>query len=297
MGTGEIARPIASGPHASLEAAAAELLELNSVSKEQLLSFESRLPSDQLRKSSAPRVGSVSFSTGAFVHAHVPGIRHNTRIFPNFTKLLCRYVKQACSAFSFTALVILHNLLSDFHRDLNNLPGSLNCVLPLSDFSGGQLWIQAEGGPIQQQVNGRSVSGSLHEVHASPVLFDARSAWHKTLPWEGDRTVLVAFTPDLFTRLDPADQVLLASLGFVPPPVADVEGLNSSGANSAFTPPPASPRVHLDARPPAEVLPVEEAAPCHLPAPPVVESAGQAPMDIPPAAVAAEPPTRWLNFL
>ena len=135
-------------------------------------------------------------------------------------------------------------------------------------------------------MNGRSVSGSLHEVHASPVLFDARSAWHKTLPWEGDRTVLVAFTPDLFTRLDPADQVLLASLGFVPPPVADVEGLNSSGANSAFTPPPASPRVHLDARPPAEVSPVEEAAPSHLPAPPVVESAGQAPMDIPPAAVA-----------
>ena len=176
MGTGEVARPIASGLHASLEAAAAELLELNSVSKEQPLSFVSQLPSDQLRKSSASRVGSVSFSTGAFVHAHVPGIRHNTRIFPNFTKLLCRYVKQACPTFSFTALVILHNLLSDFHRDLNNLPGSLNCVLPLSDFSGGQLWIQDEGGPIQQQVNGRSLSGSLHEVHASPVLFDARSA-------------------------------------------------------------------------------------------------------------------------
>ena len=230
VGTGEIARPIASGPHASLEAAAAELLELNSVSKEQLLTFVSQLPSDQLRKSSAPRAGSVSFSTGAFVHAHVPGLRHNTRVFPNFTRPLCRYVKQTCPALSFTALVILHNLLSDFHRDLNNLPGSLNCVLPLSDFSGGQLWIQAEDGPIEQQVNGRSVFGCLHEVQASPVLFDARSAWHKTLPWEGDRTVLVAFTPDLFARLDPADRDLLASLGFVLPPLAAAEGLHSLGA-------------------------------------------------------------------
>ena len=301
VGTGEVARPIASGPHASLEAAAAELLELNSVSKEQLLSFVSQLPSDQLRKSSAPRVGSVSFSTGAFVHAHVPGIRHNTRIFPNFTKLLCRYVKQACPTFSFTALVILHNLLSDFHRDLNNLPGSLNCVLPLSDFSGGQLWIQDEGGPIQQQVNGRSLSGSLHEVHASPVLFDARSAWHKTLPWEGDRTVLVAFTPDLFTRLDPADRGLLESLGFVPPPVADVEGINSSGANSAFTLLPASPRVRLETQPPAEVPPDEEAAPCCLPAPPVVESAAQATVDVRPAVAAdlsfpPSPPPDGLTF-
>ena len=37
-------------------------------------------PLDQLRRTSAPRAGSVSFSTGAFVHAHVPGIRHNTRV-------------------------------------------------------------------------------------------------------------------------------------------------------------------------------------------------------------------------
>ena len=95
------------------------------------------------------------------MHAHVPGLRHNTRVFPNFTKLLCRYVKQTCPALSFTALVILHNLLSDFHRDLNNLPGSQNCVLPLSDFSGGQLRIQSEDGPIEQQVNGRTVFGRL----------------------------------------------------------------------------------------------------------------------------------------
>ena len=153
MGTGEIARPIASGPHANqLEATSAALLELNSVSKEQLLTFVGRLPSDQLRKSSEPRAGSVSFSTGAFVHAHVPGLRHNTRVFPNFTKLLCRYVKQTCPALSFTALVILHNLLSRFFTETSTTCLVLRTVFFLfQTLVGGSFGFSPRTGPLNNR--------------------------------------------------------------------------------------------------------------------------------------------------
>ena len=67
--------------------------------------------------------------------------------------------------------------------------------------------------------------------------------------------MLVAFTPDLFSRLDPADQELLTSLGFVPPPLAACEGLHPWQDTPSLTNPPGSPEVHMEDQPIAAVEP------------------------------------------
>ncbi|CAE7507524.1 unnamed protein product, partial [Symbiodinium sp. CCMP2456] len=150
------------------------------------------------------------------------------------------------------------------------MPGSTNCVLPLSSFTGGQVWVQSDGGPDEQIIDGQPVAGRLLDVSAGPVEFDARGSWHKTMPWEGDRTVLVAFTPDLTDKLEPDSRALLLSLGFVFPSVA-------------------SPVANLpqETEPPAVVLPeppLVEPAASQQKSPAVVPCAAQAfPPEAPPA--------------
>ena len=106
-------------------------------------------------------------------------------------------------------------------------------------------------------MNGRSVSGCLHEVQSFPPSFLMPAVpGTKHFPGKVIAPCLLHSRQDLFARLDPTDQDLLASLGFVLPPLAAAEGPALLGGYSPLERLP----LHLlrftwNARPIAEVSP------------------------------------------
>ena len=88
----------------------------------------------------------------------------------------------------------MRNIQSALHRDCHNHARSMNLVLPVTVFSGGELFVEDRHG---SSVMGSSrVAGSviplLCEQEPAPVEFNPR-LWHCNLPWGGERVVLVAY--------------------------------------------------------------------------------------------------------
>ena len=87
-----------------------------------------------------------------------------------------------------------------------------NLIAPLSSFSGGELFVQHPEGSERQHFQGKELQGFLLDCSQRPWLFDAKRSQHCTLPWEGTRTVLVAFSVALSFK--PQDAQVAAALGF-----------------------------------------------------------------------------------
>ena len=62
--------------------------------------------------------------------------------------------------------------------------------------------------------DGKEESGFSLDVAAKPWLFDAKHCKHFTLPWQGTRLVMVAFTVGLLRNLSSQDAAVVAGLGF-----------------------------------------------------------------------------------
>ena len=128
------------------------------------------------------------------------GLRRHTKIYPQFTSLLCRYVRALMPGLAFAAVACFTNLAAGVHTDPNNEPGSLNWIAPLTSFVGGQVKIHTHPPKLLQVAKG-------------PCTLDP-SVPHSTCPWQGTRTVLVAYLPKNVKNLALADLKLLSDLGF-----------------------------------------------------------------------------------
>ena len=128
------------------------------------------------------------------------GLRRHTKIYPQFTSLLCRYVRALMPGLAFAAVACFTNLAAGVHTDPNNEPGSLNWIAPLTSFVGGQVKIHTHPPKLLQVAEG-------------PCTLDP-SVPHSTCPWQGTRTVLVAYLPKNVKNLALADLKLLSDLGF-----------------------------------------------------------------------------------
>ena len=171
-------------------------------SAEDIIRLVSSLPSDA-RCSTDLFSNSHSWQSGAWSREGGCGLRANTRKYPRFTSLVCRFIHSLMPAFAFQALAIFQNIGSEKRVDNNSRPGSANLVIPLSSFEEGSIKVHALP-PLKLQ------------VAKGPVLLDP-SVPHEVEPWHGQRVVLAAYSPNNFEALPQADRVLLYSLGFRPP--------------------------------------------------------------------------------
>ncbi|CAE7221237.1 unnamed protein product [Symbiodinium sp. CCMP2592] len=145
-----------------------------------------------------------SWTSGAYAKGPLKGVRKHTSVFPACTRLLCKLVLQTFPDADFTAVAIYKNLQTALHVDVNNELGSQNYLIPITAFQGGEVWQKGPGNDIVQDELGFSLSGSLVRVADGPC----------TLPWTGDRVLLVAFKPNHAASLSPEYRRRLLQAGF-----------------------------------------------------------------------------------
>ncbi|CAE7495091.1 RE2 [Symbiodinium sp. CCMP2592] len=202
-----------------IEFLARKLLDEENFSLEEVLGLYNKL--EELGDTDM-RIGKkeavTSWYTGAFVHGGCAGIRRNSYVYPQTTKYLVRVAKHYAQGESFSALGIARNATLGLHRDVHNFKKSNNVVVPITSFKGGSLWKWdpdvLEDQSVQKELpNGQVVKGSIHEmVKGVPVKF-APGQWHEVQPWEGDRVVLLLYTPRA-SKLTDKDVERLEDMGF-----------------------------------------------------------------------------------
>ena len=198
------------------EAFAQALLAQPSASPGDLLKLFDLLPHEPAPAAGRALAGGFSFGSGAWVHGNQVGLRNNTFSFPLSTRVFTRHVARHGPAhFQFSSIVVLDNVCTVAHRDSHNEPSSQNAVFGLPDFSGGEVWVQREGGLTPFVANGKSLLGDALPTRPGPAVFAARQHLRATLPWSGRRVVLVAYTTTQLDRLPPDSKLFACGLGFV----------------------------------------------------------------------------------
>ncbi|CAE7357873.1 unnamed protein product, partial [Symbiodinium sp. CCMP2456] len=160
-----------------------------------------------------------SWFTGAFVHGGKAGLRANVKLYPNTTRYLAAFGRKVSGGRTFSAVGIARNANLGIHRDVHNYKSSRNMILPLTEFSGGGLWLQGasdkEGKSESRQLsNGTVVEGKIRELRQGELLDFAPDQWHEVQPWEGDRVIFLMYTPRA-TKLEGHHVQDLEETGFV----------------------------------------------------------------------------------
>ncbi|CAE7816109.1 unnamed protein product [Symbiodinium sp. CCMP2592] len=156
-------------------------------------------------------------------------------------------VLQAFPEADFGAVAVFKNLRTPLHVDINNSPGSVNYLIPVSSFTGGEVWQEGQGSVVVRDELGHPLMGSLLPVADGPCVVDPRRT-HCTMPWVGERVLLVAFKPAHTRDLSTAFKQQLQSLGFP----SRALGLCASEANLL---PPSPPLPEASLLPTRPVLP------------------------------------------
>ena len=191
-----------------------------------------------------------AWTSGAYSHGGIAGLRHNAVAFPESTRLVLNHVvprvRQVFGDISFTALGVFCNILTPVHSDLHNQKGAPNYVLPLCAFEQGGIWVEDDQGHVEVPHNGSVLKGRVLPVHDTVLAFDPTRK-HCTQEWGGSRIICVCFTPSGVERLSVRDYAFLSSLGF-PMPTSGSSLYASRVSQAALTPEGPTPHPVLDER-------------------------------------------------
>ena len=207
--TGEAGAQVSDAP----EVLAEELLKNPSCARAEVERLFDMLPKEVRSRREEGEAEGSSFSTGCYSKGGITGLRHNTTAYPMATKLLVRFACQTFQSMRFTTLSLFDGVKTPMHRDSRNGPYS-NGVCPISDFSGGHIWVEEEGGPVEMETPKGRPSGRLLEVSGGPVVLDAWERFHCNLLWRGRRLVIVAYVVAGLERLSADHGEALSGLGF-----------------------------------------------------------------------------------
>ena len=154
------------------------------------------------------------FGAGAYVHGPMRGLQNNTLRHELVVLALVSLIRSMAPGHKFSSFTVLQNVTSKVHRDQHNLQGSSNLVLPLTNFEGGELWVQCSGGASSMAGHSGHVLPLLQDGVPTPQFFDPH-ALHATLPWSGDRVVVAAYTIRDSGMLSVQDCAVLSRMGFL----------------------------------------------------------------------------------
>ena len=187
------------------------------------IALSNLLPGEAPARSGKPVGDERSFTTGAYCHGPMVGLRHNCKAFKFSTMLLTACARVAFKDLDFTTVGLFKNIKTTRHRDRNNLRNTLNGVVALSTFKGGGVRLHRPDGSEDLQVN------------AGPITFDA-SLEHETLEWlDGPRLVLVVFSVSKISQLDSGAKQYLTEVGFPLPLVVSAQSAASNAPTGHTT--------------------------------------------------------------
>ncbi|CAE7459070.1 GIP, partial [Symbiodinium sp. CCMP2592] len=147
---------------------------------------------------------------GVFRHGGSVGWLRGLGEYPELTKLLSKLILHDNPEATFTAIQVARNMDKGMHRDFNNDERAVNYVYPVRvPRHGGDLWVElCKGdevkGEIMERVDdrGKRLYGQLYKMrHGVTTVFSPRRT-HEVLPWEGIRTVVIAYTPQCLGKLN-----------------------------------------------------------------------------------------------
>ena len=116
----------------------------------------------------------------------------------------------------FTSVALFSDLEAPLHSDRNNAKGFDNFLIGISEFQGGELWIERHGGAAPAPLPHSHLLGVALPVSGQCVIFDAHLR-HATMPWVGHRAVLAGFVIKAYEAISSSDHCALIKLGFNTP--------------------------------------------------------------------------------
>ena len=155
-------------------------------------------------------------TVGSWNRGLMTGLHTTGRAYPWSARVMCRVVRSWGDELSFTSCTLSRNVAAAPHKDKFNHADSCNLCLPCSEFQGGEIFVDDLAGRSQLQSSGPTG----HVLPATSALQFAPRRLHATLPWGGDRPVLLAFHIGMNHRIS----------------VEDLECLKQEGANPGFLP-------------------------------------------------------------
>ena len=185
-------------PRSCLEAEAKKALARGMVTGELIAMMAEELPTSFRSIHSCGNFGSKlapkAFTAGAYIHGPHAGMHLVTLEFEILVLVFVSVIRGMRPELYFSSASLLRNIQAVLHRDCHNHARSTNLVLPVTMFSGGELFVEDRHGA---SVMGPSrIAGSvfplLYDLEPCPVEFNPR-LWHCNLPWGGERTILVAY--------------------------------------------------------------------------------------------------------
>ena len=122
------------------EQLAVSCLRKGRCSTDDLLELSSLLPSEAQARSARH----VPMSDLFYCHGPMSGLRNAVKTFPAVSCLMACLANSVFPKLTFSSLGLFHNIKTRRHKDLRNLPGSLNGVAPLCKFKGGGIRIYTD---------------------------------------------------------------------------------------------------------------------------------------------------------
>ena len=153
-----------------------------------------------------------SFSTGLYRMGGALGLRTSAHRFPLVTKAFNKFAQSRVPGFGYTTLCIFSNITTGPHRDFHNADQD-NAVISLGGFTGGCVWVEESGGTTPCPGD-PSKLGKVLNFKNGVIRLRAKRVTHATMPWRGDRVVMVLFSAKHPSEVKEAHCEELRALGF-----------------------------------------------------------------------------------
>ena len=133
-----------------------------------------------------------SFSTGLYRVGGALGLRTSAHRVPLVTRAFNKFARAKVPNFGYTTLCIFSNVTTGPHRDFHNANLD-NAIISLAGFTGGGVWVEESGGTTPCPGD-PSKLGRILSFKNGVIRLRAKSVTHATMPWKGDRVVMVLFS-------------------------------------------------------------------------------------------------------
>ena len=162
---------------------------------------------------------------GIYRHGGTVGWLMGFQEYPELSQVLASIVTYYNPEATFTAIWAARDMEKGMHRDFNNDEEAMNYVVPIRvPKSGGDLWVELElGDRVKGEVldrvddKGRKRYGQVYKVKKGACNVFSPRKLHEVLPWEGHRTMLIAYTPQGLGKISNEMIRQLEDHGFPPP--------------------------------------------------------------------------------
>ena len=181
---------------------------------QRLLSF---LPEDiRIRWNQENLASSVStqrpkcFTIGAWNFGNMAGVMRSSLQFPWTARALAGVVSTFNEELCFSTCTLTLNTAAAPHKDSRNLVGSCNLALPCSSTQGGEIFVEDKQGMTHLSQSGPAG----HVISVQEAAMFPPHKIHASMPWKGDRLLLLSFHIGQYANLKPNAVRVLQGQGF-----------------------------------------------------------------------------------